>query len=383
MDFNAGLFGIAGFILIFIHFGVPAIYYYILKRKWYLASWRLKIKSDFKPKISIMIPTYNEAQLIEKKLNDVYEQDYPLNKLEIIVIDSASNDGTPNIVKEWARKHPKLELRLIEESERRGKASALNEALKFTSGDIVLITDVDAFWPCKKVLNNVAKLFSDPLVGAVSCLKIPFGKNNITLEEGYRHYYNVVRLAESKAWSTPIFHGELAAYRKDLLTKIGGFPTDIGADDSYTATVISLMGYRAITYEDVWCIEIIPEKSYHLWRVRRAQHLIQHFSKSLLLRSKSPKIFRIILYLETFLHIINPLLLVTATIFFTVSVFSQKNIVAMLILIIGLLLLIYKPYRTWVVSQIYLILALLKNFLSKELIWSKQKKGIVEDKLIT
>jgi len=67
----------------------------------------------------------------------------------------------------------------------------------------------------------------------------------LSTEEGYRNYYNILRLAESKAYSTPIFHGELFALRKELLLKINGFPTDIGSDNSHTATEITSIGYRS------------------------------------------------------------------------------------------------------------------------------------------
>jgi hypothetical protein len=67
----------------------------------------------------------------------------------------------------------------------------------------------------------------------------------LSTEEGYRNYYNILRLAESKAYSTPIFLGELFALRKESLLKINGFPTDIGSDNSHTATEIASIGYRS------------------------------------------------------------------------------------------------------------------------------------------
>jgi len=65
------------------------------------------------------------------------------------------------------------------------------------------------------------------------------------LRRGYRDFYNIVRLGESKKFSTPVFHGELAAFRKSLLQELGGFPTDIGADDSHVATLIASKGLQS------------------------------------------------------------------------------------------------------------------------------------------
>jgi len=99
-----------------------------------------------------------------------------------------------------------------------------------------------------------------------------FGSGAAGVEEGYRQYYNVLRVAESKVYATPIFHGELAAFKTNLLKGLDGFPTDIGADDSHTATKISLKGFRAIIPDDLWVEKRVPEEKYFSWRIRRAQH---------------------------------------------------------------------------------------------------------------
>ena len=102
------------------------------------------------------------------------------------------------------------------------------------------------------------------------------------VEESYRQYCNVLRLAESKAYATPIFHGGLEAFRENLLEKLGGFPTDIGADDSRIAARIALMGYRALIPEDLYVKELAPSRGYFWWMVRgRAQHSIQHLARAL------------------------------------------------------------------------------------------------------
>ena len=356
------------------HFIVPLAYYWYMKVKWLNKPWDIKIDPNYKPKTTIIVPTYNEAKLIEKKLDNIYQQGYPGDKLEVIVVDSASDDGTPELVKEWTREHPDLNLKLIEEPERRGKAVALNTALKHTTGEIVIITDADAWWPSTNTISEVVKWFSDPIVGAVSCLKRPTGAGLAGVEQGYRQYYNVLRLAESKAWATPIFHGELAAFRKELLDKLGGFPTDVGADDSHTAIRIALMGYRAITPKTLWCVESIPQgKDYHSWRIRRAQHLIQHFLKTLKLKHKTSKTFKKILRIEAYLHLLNPWLLITTTLLLIYGVFT-KSIVSLFLLALGVILLAYRPYRSWISSQVYLSIGTIENLYSKEIVWTKQNK---------
>jgi cellulose synthase/poly-beta-1,6-N-acetylglucosamine synthase-like glycosyltransferase len=361
-------------VLALIHFSVPLIYYFSL-RKWLGKDWGLVRDSGYRPLVSVVIPTYNEARFIVEKLNDVYRQNYPRDKLEIIVVDSASTDGTSELAKKWISEHGDVKAVLISEPVRRGKVYSLNNALRHASGEIIVVTDADAFWESDDALSKVIGFFKDPLVGAVSCLKKPRGPGVAGVEEGYREYYNIVRVAESKIWSTPIFHGELAAFRKDLLIKIGGFPTDIGSDDSYVATEIVFRGRRSIVSDDVWCIETIPKKGYWGWRIRRAQHLIQSFVKILKKHrlDSAPKPFRKIFLAEAYLHLVNPWLLLGSAISAIASALN-RNIVGLMILVTGLLLLLYKPYRTWVFTQLYLIIAAIRNIWSREIVWSKQSK---------
>jgi cellulose synthase/poly-beta-1,6-N-acetylglucosamine synthase-like glycosyltransferase len=360
--------------LALIHFGFPLTYYCYLKKLWLNRPWDVRGDSEYKHRVSIIVPTYNEANLVKQKLDNIASQDYPKDLVEIIVVDSASTDGTLEVAKEWIAGHRDVRAKLIEENVRRGKAHALNKALEVTMGDVVVITDVDSTWPSRDTLASALSWFSDPLVGAVTCLKVPTRGGFIGVERGYRDYYNVVRLGESKRFSTPIFHGELAAFRRDLLVKLDGFPVDIGADDSHTATLIAISGFRAIAVDNALCTELVPKKGYHMWRIRRAQHLIQHFAKALGLLSKAPREFKPILVVEAWLHLFNPWLLLVAT---TILLYKalMGSLTALALLVAGTALLILKPYRTWVATQVYLITASVRNLWTKEIAWEKQGKS--------
>jgi cellulose synthase/poly-beta-1,6-N-acetylglucosamine synthase-like glycosyltransferase len=346
-----------------VHFGVP-LAYYAYARRWLKKPWEVKTREGYIPQITVVVPTYNEAHLIEAKLEDLARQVYPLEKIQIIVVDSASTDGTPERAEEWAKRRG-ASVKILREEARRGKAYALNYALKHASGELVVITDVDSLWPDPLTLKRVAKWLSDPTVAAVTCLKKPAGGGGV--EAAYRGYYNVLRLAESKMWSTPIFHGELAAFRKELLEKIGGFPAHLGADDSHTAVLIAASGYRAIAAEDLHCVELVP-KQFWRWRVRRAQHLVQHFAASL--RLKTPRRFKLPLYAEAYLHLVNPWLLPGAA----ASLAASGGLPALALLGAGLAALLYKPYRAWVAMQLYLMAGAVRNLWTRDLAWRKEEK---------
>jgi cellulose synthase/poly-beta-1,6-N-acetylglucosamine synthase-like glycosyltransferase len=360
--------------LALIHFGFPVLYYLYLRSGWLNRPWDLGRDPSYRPRVTIIVPTYNEANLIRRKLDDVASQDYPRELVEIIVVDSASTDGTPSVVREWAESRREFKVILVEEGVRRGKALSLNNALRFASGEVVVVTDADSLWISRDTLAKALSWFSDSRVGAVTCLKTPVGEGFAGVERGYRDFYNVVRLGESKKYSTPVFHGELAAFRRDLLMELGGFLTDIGADDSHTATLIALRGYRAIAVDNAICTELVPKGGYHMWRIRRAQHLIQHFTKTLKLLPKAPREFKPILMAETWLHLLNPWLLLAATAILLYRALTGAA-TALVLLVAGTALLTLKPYRTWVATQAYLIIASIRNLWTKEVAWEKQEKS--------
>jgi len=372
MNLEPTLLDTVALVLALVHFTIPVGYYFYLRKKYLDRPWGLSTDQNFQPKVTIIVPTFNEARLIKDKLDNIYGQDYPKGRLEIIVIDSASTDETPGKVREWMKEHPELNIRLIEEPVRRGMVPALNYALKYVSTDseLVIFTDVDAFWE-QDTLKRAVSYFTDLSVGAVTTCIAPLQKD--TIEKTYRNYYNVLRVAESKIHSTPIHNGVFIAYRKELLNKIGGLPTYTGNNDSTPASLIAFMGYRAIQADDTIARE--PTRKGEVMRkIRRAQHLVLHFmntrryAKKLDIYRKTP--FDKIWNIEAYLHLVNPWLMLIAIGLFIASALSS-DLLAILILLVGVISFLFKAFRTWMVSQLWLWIAMFRCIKTKDIMWSK------------
>jgi cellulose synthase/poly-beta-1,6-N-acetylglucosamine synthase-like glycosyltransferase len=364
-------------ILAGIHFGIPLSYYAYLKYKYWNKPWDIKVDENYEPKLTIIVPTYNEAEFIWNKLDNLYAQDYPKSLMEIVIVDSKSNDRTVDLVKEWACKHIDVDLKLLEEPERRGMVPALNYALKHCKidGEIVVFTDVDAFWDAD-ALTKITKYFADPSVGAVTASIVPTTIADNFLEGAYRNYYNQLRIAESKVHSTPVHNGALVAFRTYLIYKIGGLPSYTGNNDSTPASLVAFMGYRSIQVEDVFVKESIRQGQFRR-KIRRAQHLLlsflmtkQYAKRMRLYDPNSAKLFEKIWKAEWWLHVINPWLLIICALFLTIGAFYASP-VASILLGTGLLLLVLKSYRTWILQQFYLVIAAVRNLWTREIIWSK------------
>jgi len=361
------------------HFSVPLIYYTYLRRQ-VDRPWHIKFDASYEPILTVVIPTYNEAALIENRLENIKNQSYPKEKMEVVVVDSASTDETVNIVRKWSSRNPDINVKVLEEPVRKGKSYALNMALKSITSGIIILTDADSLW-ARNALKEAIKYFSDELVGAVTAVKEPKVTNqnrSQAIESTYRSFYNIVRVAESKIHSTPIFHGELAAFKKNVIEEIGGFPTNVGADDSHMATLIALKGYRAIAALEVVTYELVPSswRGYAKWKRRRAKHLVQHFSLLLRRLTNAPREFRKVLRVESFLHILNPWLLLMAFIVFLVSLTTEGlSLLKMVVVFVVLTTLLIRQARRillmWILDQCILVYSSIAGIRSRELIWRK------------
>jgi hypothetical protein len=129
------------------------------------------------------------------------------------------------------------------------------------------------------------------------------------------------------------------------------------------------MGYRAVAAEDLWCVEAVPHNGYHKWRMRRAQHLLQHFLKTP--AAEAPPPMRPILLAEKYIHLANPWLLPAAA---AATLAAAATPPALALLAAGAAALALKQYRTWTAAQLYLMAVAVKNLWDKELVWEKQVK---------
>jgi cellulose synthase/poly-beta-1,6-N-acetylglucosamine synthase-like glycosyltransferase len=283
--------------------------------------WKLKLDGNFKPKLSIIVPTYNEASIIRFKLENLVKVNYPKDLMQIIVVDSNSEDQTVNIVYEFIRQHPESNIQVLRQKERLGKSAALNFALKNCEGEVIVVSDADCFWP-SDILEKALPFLADPVVGAVSGPKILLNPNQSWVtksENAYLNSMNLLKLGESKVASTLLFEGGFSAYKKEALTSFD--PYNTGSDDCGSIVSIIEKGYRAI---------LIPEASFYSpfptsWKekihmkLRRANQLIRVMHKHLyLLLNGRIKDSKSVVIQDILLYLVNPLmfiLLVVATIF--------------------------------------------------------------------
>jgi glycosyltransferase involved in cell wall biosynthesis len=117
------------------------------------------------PLISALVAAYNAEPFVEEALQSALDQDWPADRLEIIVVDDGSTDGTAAVVEALAARHPGR-IRLIRQANA-GACGATNIAFNAARGELVALLDADDAWPAGKLRAQRAVLAARPEVGLV------------------------------------------------------------------------------------------------------------------------------------------------------------------------------------------------------------------------
>jgi cellulose synthase/poly-beta-1,6-N-acetylglucosamine synthase-like glycosyltransferase len=226
----------------------------------------------YEPSVSILIPAHNEDKVIGKLLQKMTELTYPKDKLEVVLIDDASSDNTGQIADEYAKQYRFIKvLHRDKQVGGKGKASALNAALKQVTGEIVLCFDAD-YLPHADIVARLAAKFSDPTVGAVQGRPVVLNEPRsivtrlIALERigGYR----VDQEARDVLGLVPQFGGTVGGFRRSILAGFGGFDESMLTEDTDLTFQIYLAGYKVRYASDAECYEEAVDTWRAYWRQR-------------------------------------------------------------------------------------------------------------------
>lgn len=180
--------------------------------------------SDQLPGISLLIAAYNEADVIQAKLENALALNYPDDKLEIIVVSDGSDDGTNDIVAAF----PSTQVRLLA-LPRQGKNSAVNTAVSRARYDILVFTDADSMLNADALIH-LMQPFADPEVGGAAG---DYHYQKIRDKgEGERAYWSFDRLLkqiQSQSGSISSATGQIYAIRRELFLTV---PPNV-TDDAY------------------------------------------------------------------------------------------------------------------------------------------------------
>lgn len=233
------VFGAAVAMMVYVYFGYPVLL--AIARPLFR---RPVHKAPFLPSVTLIVAANDEAGVIEAKLRNSVAVDYPADRLSIVVASDGSVDGTNAIVRAFAAAN----VRLLAYEERRGKISAINDAIAQVESDVVVFSDANTFLRPDAV-RALVRNFADETVGAVSGDVILVGDRAAlaTSEDLYYRYERWLQQAESDIGSMLGVDGALYAIRRTLFVPP---PTDTILDDMAVPMAIARNGHRVVFEPD-------------------------------------------------------------------------------------------------------------------------------------
>ncbi|MEC7589043.1 MAG: glycosyltransferase [Candidatus Thermoplasmatota archaeon] len=290
---------------------VPLIRYRLRANQWNKLTLDYPSTSH-DTELTILLPIWNEAVVIEKKLADLHRE-YPA-KTSLLVIDSASTDESVSLVNQWITNNSEAfsTTEVIVMPERLGKTSAVKLAVEHLTSQsysgLVLMTDADALIASETV-DRLYGWFADNSIGAVG--SSANRRTNLHGEQDYRAVSELLRSAESKIDSTPFLEGSCMMWRHGSFDA-SDLNTDCNADDAQIASLIRINGLRSIFDSKASFTDFAPStvEGQRRQKIRRAQglqNMLRRFSQQHKLpdEGRFAKIFRT----QHYLHNTAPILL--------------------------------------------------------------------------
>ena len=200
------------------------------------------------PRVTIIVPVFNEGAVIEGALRSLLKLNYP--SYDVIVVDDGSTDETRAVAARLEGQHGRVTLRVVTKANG-GKASALNAGIALARTPFVLCMDGDSRL-APDSLRHAMKHFADERVAAVAGNVKVVNRNNIWTRLQALEYIqglNMPRRAQGFLRVVTIVPGPLGIFRRDVLQRVGGYETDTYAEDADVTLKIVTAGWH-IVYED-------------------------------------------------------------------------------------------------------------------------------------
>ena len=210
---------------------------------WFWAKCVSVIKTEeqlahYEPHVSLVVPAYNEANILKEKILNCLELDYPAEKLDLVFITDGSTDNS----KEILRSYPNI--LHLHSSERGGKSLAENRAMQFVKTPYVIFTDCNSLLN-REAVKEITKHYQDPKVGSVSGEKkiISEGTTSGAGEGIYWKYESFLKKCDSRIHSLMGAAGELVSFRSNLFQPL---EKDTILDDFIQSLRIVEKGYKVV-----------------------------------------------------------------------------------------------------------------------------------------
>jgi len=223
------------------------------------------------PKVTVIIPAYNEGKQVLPTIRSVMASDYPRRLLNVICIDDGSGDDTWYWMNQARRSFPD-NLTVLRQPHNMGKRAALMRGFDRASGDVIVTLDSDSEVLPQTLRELVGPFVQDARVGSVAgnvrVLNVSDGAIPKMLDVSFTSAFDFIRAGQSVFGGVFCTPGALSAYRSSLLKELVGQwsmqtflgkPATIGEDRALTNLVLA-SGHRVVYQRDAVVLTKVPTK---------------------------------------------------------------------------------------------------------------------------
>ncbi len=245
-------FWICAFLVFYTYLGYGMLLWLLVKLKRIVrgkAERKALPADDELPEVTFMVCAYNEQDIVDMKMKDIHQLDYPKEKLHTVWVTDGSSDDTNNRLKAY----PDVEI--IFTPERKGKTAALNHGLSLVKSEITVMTDANTMVN-KGAIKEIVRLMQDPKVACVAGEKRVMARHEgQTAAEGeglYWRYESALKQMDSELYSAMGAAGELNAIRTSLYEPM---PENALLDDFVMSMEMVDKGYKIAYSHDAYAME--------------------------------------------------------------------------------------------------------------------------------
>jgi biofilm PGA synthesis N-glycosyltransferase PgaC len=220
------------------------------------------------PGVTVLIPAYNEANVIATNVRAALDADYP--ELEVLVLDDGSTDDTESAAREAAGDDPRIQV--VRDPVNRGKAERLNAGFALARHELVVVTDADAHLHPLAIKLLVTRMTRSPMLAAVA------GAPHVTNRTGVLCAMQVleaaaiiglIRRSQALTGRVGTVAGVLGLFRRDRVLAVGGYDGAMATEDIDLSWRLLLAGWHT-SYEPRALVGMqVPASTGALWAQRK------------------------------------------------------------------------------------------------------------------
>ncbi|WP_373047141.1 glycosyltransferase family 2 protein [Vulgatibacter sp.] len=260
-------------VVVFVHLLVLLVFV----NRYFLGRWLRRIRgASFdermeiegrEPSVAIVVPMFNEGEGIYRTIHSLLAQDYPADRLRIVVVDDCSTDDSHSWAWRAARESDRVTV--LRNPENMGKRRSINHAVRRTEAEIIVSVDSDVVVDQKAVRELVAR-FTDPKIAAVGgrVHVINVNENWLTRMQAIKYWfgYEYLKELERVFRSVMCLSGCLTAYRRHVLLELEpiledrsvlGVPIKYGEDRFLTRQIVKA-GWQTVMTLDAVSYTVAP-----------------------------------------------------------------------------------------------------------------------------